>query len=368
MSSPSSRRSSFSGRLAAPAVRPSSASPASSYANPPLQNIPPRISPSPNASGFQSALAVDKQPVADAKVSASNLSASLGKAAQQQQPAGLSPQPTGDSPASPAAAAGLSPPAVASGGPSTPSKDYPSEFSLDNVPDEEKARILNRHLVSASERRGSNAQSSTAPDRASLRQGASAISRNESGVSLGDSNGSQAVAGGADSDAEEFSIPYDSQGGDVTCVPFHPAAIGLGRRASSSPRGQSERPPCRHRLTVRAIRPPPPPLTLLSRHDLYKWAQTHGPPGARKARSASFSHPTRADEGTTYQQIKEPGGFRRNYIRARARERGEESPRVLRNVIDFLFIYGHFVRAPRSCRDVGARRRQLNAIQRPLRR
>lgn len=92
-----------------------------------------------------------------------------------------------------------------------------------------------------------------------------------------------------------------------------------------------------------------PPLS----HDLYKWAQTHGPASLRKTRSASFSHPSRNGEeasSSTYQQIKEPGGFRRNYIHARAQERGEESPRVLRNVVDFLYLFGSFVSLS-SCRS-----------------
>jgi proton-coupled amino acid transporter len=217
MSTPSSRRSSLSGRLSAPAVRPSSASPVSSWTNPPLRNIPPRVtSPashpaSPGASGDQSALTLDRQAVDAGKVSASNLSASLGKVAQQQQQAaadGASSSSQQPKDYFSPAAAGPSTPASA-GGTSTPNKDYPTEFSVDAVPDEEKARILNRHLVSASERRGSNAQAAAAPDRASLRQGGA---HNESGISLAGSNG----ASGDDVAGDEFSIPYESQGSDVT--------------------------------------------------------------------------------------------------------------------------------------------------------
>jgi proton-coupled amino acid transporter len=40
--------------------------------------------------------------------------------------------------------------------------------------------------------------------------------------------------------------------------------------------------------------------------------------------------------------MKEPGGFRRNFLSARAQERGEEEPPMIRNVVDFLFLYGHF--------------------------
>lgn len=41
--------------------------------------------------------------------------------------------------------------------------------------------------------------------------------------------------------------------------------------------------------------------------------------------------------------MKEPGGFRRNFLTSRANERGIEGPPMLRNVIDFLYLYGHFV-------------------------
>ena len=242
MSTPSSRRSSLSGRLAAPAVRPSSASPVSSWTNPPLRNIPPRVTspashPASPPAG-QSALTLDRQAIDGGKVSASNLSASLGKVAQQQQQAaaadGASPSSAQQQPKdyfSPAAAGPSSTPASANGaGTLTPTKDYPS--ALDDVPDEEKARILNRHLVSASERRGSNAQSAGVPDRASLRQ---AGALNESGVSLADSN----AASGDDAPGEEFSIPYESQGGDVTCVrsffasaPITPLRFGHHRPSS----------------------------------------------------------------------------------------------------------------------------------------
>lgn len=231
MASPSSRRPSLStGRLAAPS-RSSGPSPAGSWTNPPLVQIPPRLasaSDSPNASGIQSAISLDKRTVTSA-AAASNLSASLGKVADGQQ----RQQQPNDYFASPSAAGPSTPNTKGSTSPSATPAD-----SLDAIPDEEKARILNRHLVGASERRGSNAQS-VAPDVSSLRHGASSMSRNESGLSLGDSDGSQPVA-----DSEEFSIPYESQGGDVTYVstslssippagfPHH--VVGLARDTSSA--------------------------------------------------------------------------------------------------------------------------------------
>ena len=45
----------------------------------------------------------------------------------------------------------------------------------------------------------------------------------------------------------------------------------------------------------------------------------------------------------TLAHIKEPGGFRRNFVINRAQENGLVAPTIVRNVIDFLFLYGHFV-------------------------
>jgi hypothetical protein len=80
-----------------------------------------------------------------------------------------------------------------------------------------------------------------------------------------------------------------------------------------------------------------------NRHDLYKWQHDHRP---RPGRSASFSHvplDRSALLDPSLAHIKEPGGFRRNFVVNRAQEQGLEAPTVLRNVIDFLFLYGHFV-------------------------
>lgn len=84
------------------------------------------------------------------------------------------------------------------------------------------------------------------------------------------------------------------------------------------------------------------------RHDLYKWQHDHR---TRPVRSASFSH-VPVDRSTVLDphlaHIKEPGGFRRNFVVNRAQEQGLEAPNMVRNVVDFLFLYGHFV-CPRHC-------------------
>ena len=76
-------------------------------------------------------------------------------------------------------------------------------------------------------------------------------------------------------------------------------------------------------------------------HDLYKWAQDRP---RRPTRAASFSHPEeRPNLAPAFANIKEPGGFRRNFVVNRAIEQGAEPPTMVRNVVDFLYLYGHFV-------------------------
>ncbi|TXT13444.1 hypothetical protein VHUM_00811 [Vanrija humicola] len=156
-------------------------------------------------------------------------------------------------------------------GASTPAAGESAFSNIDEVPDEEKARVLRRHLMTADER---ESKSSTPARRASP-------------------SGESSVSGyGSTSRRDDaFPIPYDAPGMDVT-------------------------------------------------HDLYKWQNDHRP---RPGRSASFSHADRSDiVDPTMQHIKEPGGFRRNFVSARAAERGDEAPPMVRNVIDFLYLYGHF--------------------------
>ncbi|BEJ06280.1 hypothetical protein CcaverHIS641_0308020 [Cutaneotrichosporon cavernicola] len=161
-------------------------------------------------------------------------------------------------------------------GSATPANPDESAFSnLAEVPDEEKARVLRRHLVSAEERGGGSKVATPGQDATPV----------EDSSQAGDSSVVQAPE-------ESFPIPYDAPGGDVT-------------------------------------------------HSLYKWQQGARP--RRPSRAASFSHADRSgiiDPAVT--QMKEPGGFRRNFLSARAQERGDEVPPMIRNVVDFLFLYGHF--------------------------
>lgn len=81
---------------------------------------------------------------------------------------------------------------------------------------------------------------------------------------------------------------------------------------------------------------------MSSSHDVYKWHadQTRN---AGRARAVSFAGlPQQPDP--TFEHIHEPGGFRRNYVKLRANEQGAEEPQMLNNFIDFLLLFGHFVR------------------------
>ncbi|WVQ96757.1 hypothetical protein IAU59_003864 [Kwoniella sp. CBS 9459] len=189
----------------------------------------------------------------------------------------------------------------------------PGDSSFSNIADvtnEEKAKVLRRHLVSADERgasaggSGAGASKAGTPGGESPGQGGSTPTRDlaidevnngateiegESGVSGYGSMGTHPR-----DDSEQFPIPYDAPGGDVT-------------------------------------------------HDLYKWQHEHRP--HQPVRSASFSHiplDRSAILDPTLAHIKEPGGFRRNFVVNRAQEQGLEAPTMVRNVVDFLFLYGHF--------------------------
>ncbi|KAF8591215.1 hypothetical protein K439DRAFT_1327850 [Ramaria rubella] len=78
-------------------------------------------------------------------------------------------------------------------------------------------------------------------------------------------------------------------------------------------------------------------------HDIYKW-QTDTT--MRRTRSISFSG-TQVSKHPAFEHIREPGGFRRNYLMLRAEDQDADDPdnvssRMLNNFIDFLYIFGHF--------------------------
>ena len=76
---------------------------------------------------------------------------------------------------------------------------------------------------------------------------------------------------------------------------------------------------------------------------MYKWQADQRRTAARP-RAASFAASTTSARHPAFEHIHEPGGFRRNYVMLRANERGVDDPPMLRNFVEFLYLFGHFVR------------------------
>ncbi|KAJ3992994.1 vacuolar amino acid transporter 4 [Lentinula boryana] len=155
-----------------------------------------------------------------------------------------------------------------------------TESPLD-LPNEEKAKILRRHLVSREERER---------ERIDTQEGTPSFTP-ESPSQTRRSSGSGRIAR---EDSEPFPVPYAAPGADVT-------------------------------------------------HDIYKW-HLNAQRQARRVRSASFSAATRPAPDPAFEHMHESGGFRRNYVLLRAgNEEGNEETRVfVNNFIDLLFLFGHF--------------------------
>ncbi|KZT73071.1 hypothetical protein DAEQUDRAFT_808609 [Daedalea quercina L-15889] len=152
--------------------------------------------------------------------------------------------------------------------------------ALDDLTDEEKAKILRRHLVSRQEREGQPGPSS----RGSVSGGSDngAVSKRSSLSHLRAQR----------EESEPFPVPYHAPGADVT-------------------------------------------------HNIYKW-QADKRRAAARPRSASFAGSTRSAD-PAFQHIHEPGGFRRNYLLLRrGDEATSQLPHVPRNFIEFLYLFGHF--------------------------
>ncbi|KAF8556226.1 amino acid transporter [Imleria badia] len=151
---------------------------------------------------------------------------------------------------------------------------------LDDLPAEDKARMLRRHLLFHGERH---------PSRTDLRS----------------SDGSDQDPGDLDEPSAEpstplriprevsetFPIPYHAPGADVT-------------------------------------------------HDIYKWHADQRRQSGRP-RASSFAGSV-APPNPAFEHIHEPGGFRRNYLLLQGNEQSINEIRPTNNFIDFLYIYGQF--------------------------
>ncbi|PPQ89338.1 hypothetical protein CVT25_003175 [Psilocybe cyanescens] len=160
---------------------------------------------------------------------------------------------------------------------------------LDDLPAEEKVKVLERHLV-AKEQRTKAAHDGTTKSVVGSVQDPAVGTTTATDV---DPLHSRRSSAGATQrvDMEPFPIPYDAPGADVT-------------------------------------------------HDIYKW-HTDQRRQAARVRSVSFAGPSQAP-APAFEHIHEPGGFRRNYLLLRASEQGGEEPQILNNFIDFLLLFGHF--------------------------
>ncbi|KAI0091043.1 transmembrane amino acid transporter protein-domain-containing protein [Irpex rosettiformis] len=161
-----------------------------------------------------------------------------------------------------------------------PDKPNSSDNLWDELPDEDKAKILRKHLVSRDERQQGS-------PRGSMSAGSDI---DVGGPGLRRPSSSQLRL--QREDTEPFPVPYHAPGADVT-------------------------------------------------HNIYKW-QADKRRQAVRPRAASFAGSTRSSVHPTFEHIHEPGGFRRNYVAMQAAQRGQEEPQMLRNFIEFLYLFGHF--------------------------
>ncbi|KAK7460446.1 hypothetical protein VKT23_009168 [Stygiomarasmius scandens] len=166
--------------------------------------------------------------------------------------------------------------------PPTSGADSPANIplELDDLPPEEKARILRRHLVSKEERERDQQEGGS-----NTEQDVSELSRRSSGSR---SNPPGLVR----EDTEPFPVHYNAHGADVT-------------------------------------------------HDIYKWHANARRQAITRPRSVSFTGSNQTPD-PAFEHIHEPGGFRRNYVLLKANEQGTEEPTILNNFIDFLYLFGHY--------------------------
>lgn len=97
----------------------------------------------------------------------------------------------------------------------TPSRAADNPVDLDDIPDEEKARVLRRHLVSRQERQNRIDRRSPPGSDNEDDNGSEGLGAGGSGVSL-HSSGAASRSHPMREDTEPFPMPYDAPGGDIT--------------------------------------------------------------------------------------------------------------------------------------------------------
>lgn len=176
----------------------------------------------------------------------------------------------------------MSAPGGPGSGTRTPASGYENPF--EELTEEEKVRILRRHLVPREQREQQLERKSSFGSLTDRGEGPS-MSKWQS------PNTGRDPALTRDG-SEPFPIPYHTPGADLT-------------------------------------------------HDIYKWQADQR--RVARPRSASFAGSTRSSVHPAFANIHEPGGFRRNYLLLRAHEQGEEQPEMAPSFIEFLYLFGHFV-------------------------
>jgi proton-coupled amino acid transporter len=85
---------------------------------------------------------------------------------------------------------------------------------------------------------------------------------------------------------------------------------------------------------------------------VYKWATDRRRLARPRSASYAGAQPSRAP---AFANIHEPNGFRRNYVLTQAEREGVPKPRMLRSFVEFIYVFGHFVRAAALgwCRGAG---------------
>ena len=193
---------------------------------------------------------------------------------------------------------------------STPLNDSeiptPTNMSdLDSLPisDEQKARIISRHLALARTDTGaisnvsfptSDQQNDESEPASAARSREQSRSRPISTAESQDASGSQ-VSEDVEELDEGYHGPHQMQGGAIT-------------------------------------------------DDVYRWAHQNKRKVSKRTRSESVHLPRTStiDPDLDTSAIREPGGFRRYFVLNQAAEQGRPPPRALRSFIDFLSLYGHF--------------------------
>ncbi|KAG0742559.1 hypothetical protein G6F16_008421 [Rhizopus arrhizus] len=78
-------------------------------------------------------------------------------------------------------------------------------------------------------------------------------------------------------------------------------------------------------------------------HEIYKWVDdAESEQRARRQRAQSFHVPPSEPVDPALARLRDPGGFRRHFVRKKAKGQGRAPYWMTRTLVDFLALYGHF--------------------------